>query len=454
MKKHPILTGTLILSGAGLISRVIGFLYRIYLSRTFGAQAVGILQMIAPVTAMVFAVSCSGIQTALSKRIAELPDSRKHLKRYYLFIALFFSVGLSALLALFVRHFSSVIASEYLNEPQTQALLSVIALSYPLSAVHCCFAGYLLGQRKVRLPAACQLLEQAVRVGTVIILCETAKSHNSEVSLSFAVIGSLAGELASVCVCLIFVCFLHGLSSEKPEACSAGEIRTALQTHAGVFHDVCFCVRQLFSMAAPLSLNRLAMNFLQSLEAVRIPLSLRLYGFTDTEALTVYGILTGMALPVLFFPGAIIGPFSQMLMPTVSQAHGRKEYSQIKTITVNTSFILVFVGMFCSLFLFLFSDFLGTVIFQEPLSAAYIRSLCLLCPLMYLNQVLSGILQGLGDAFGVLFINTVSVFTRLCFVFFAIPQIGIRGYFYGLLFSQLSAAVLFLYKCLKLCQNK
>ncbi|MCD7864288.1 MAG: oligosaccharide flippase family protein [Lachnospiraceae bacterium] len=445
MKKHPILTGTLILSAAGFLSRLIGFLYRIYLSRTFGAQAVGVLQMTAPVTAMVMAVSCSGIQTALSKRIAELDDSQQRLKKSYLLASLFISVSISTILALFIRHYSSALANGYLQEAQTEALLNILAISFPLSAVHSCFAGYWLGQQKAKMPAFCQLFEQLVRVTTVIFLCEFSKAGGSAVSLRFAVIGSAAGEFVAVCACLFCAIFggSNSLQISKREYLQPEHSHTPIVSHMEHLQPFRFCMRNLFSMAAPLSLNRLSLNFLQSVEAVRIPLSLRLYGCTDAEALTIYGILTGIALPVLFFPGAFIGPFSQMLLPTVSQAHSRKEYGRIRTIMINTSFILVFLGVFCSLALFLFADFLGNVIFQEPLAAGYIRSLCLLCPLLYLNQVLSGILQGLGDAFGVFFINTFSVFLRLCFVFFSIPQIGIRGYFYGLLFAQLSAAVFF-----------
>ncbi len=459
MKKHQVLTGTLILSAAGLLSRLIGFLYRIYLSRTFGAQAVGVLQMTAPVTSMVMAVSCSGIQTALSKRIAELDSSQKQLKRTCLLVSLFLSGSLSTIFALLVRHFSTVLANGYLQEPQTEPLLNILAISFPLAAVHSCFTGYWLGQQKARMPAVCQLTEQMVRVGTVILLCELTKANGDVVSLCFAVIGSAAGEFASVCICLFSAQLSRSrtlqISSENFHY-STGKTESVNAPAAALssgLHQTILCAQNILAMAAPLSLNRLALNFLQSVEAVRIPLSLRIYGFTDAEALTIYGILSGIALPVLFFPGALIGPFCQMLLPTVSRAHSSRDYTRIRSITINAGFILVFLGVFCSLTLFLFADFIGTVIFKEPLAAAYIRSLCLICPLLYLNQVLSGILQGLGDAFGIFFVNTLSVFIRLCFVFFGIPQIGIRGYFYGLLIAQLSAAVLFLYKCLKQCQN-
>ncbi|MCD7738264.1 MAG: oligosaccharide flippase family protein [Lachnospiraceae bacterium] len=471
MKKHPILVGTLILSSASIISRIIGFFYRIYLSRAFGAEALGVLQMTAPITAMVTAVSCAGIQTALSKRISELKDSDRQGQSSYLLCSLFWSVGLSCILAALVWQFSSFLSNEYLQEPRTEALLKITALSFPLSAAHGCFSGYYFGRRKTRVPAISQLIEQLVRVGCVVALCSLAATQGWEAFLSFAVLGSAIGELAAVAVCLISIRAENIRTT--PEAHTSPNRHRQPDVHAG-FNDcrrpdslinssvyfnckkhanVLSRTGELFSIAIPLSFNRLALNFLQSLEAVRIPLSLQLYGYSSAQALTVYGILTGIALPVLFFPGAFLGAFNHMLLPTVSQAQSQKNYGKIRTLTVNTSFTVVFGGLLCGLAFFMFSDFLGGTVFGEPLAGGYIRSLCLLCPLLYLNQVLSGILQGLGKALTIFFINAISVFIRLGFVFFCIPCIGIQGYFYGLLASQLVTVCLFLSQFIRISRN-
>ncbi len=443
MKKHPILVGTLILSSASIISRIIGFFYRIYLSRAFGAEALGVLQMTAPITAMVTAVSCAGIQTALSKRISELKDSDRQGQSSYLLCSLLWSVGLSCILAALVWRFSSFLSNIYLQEPRTDVLLKITALSFPLSAAHGCFSGYYFGRRKTRVPAISQLIEQLVRVGCVVALCGLAATQGWETSLSFAVLGSAIGELAAVAVCLI------SIRAENIRMTPEAHTSSNRKKHANVLSRT----GELFSIAIPLSFNRLALNFLQSLEAVRIPLSLQLYGYSSAQALTVYGILTGITLPVLFFPGAFLGAFNHMLLPTVSQAQSQKSYGKIRTLTVNTSFTVVFGGLLCGLAFFMFSDFLGGTVFGEPLAGGYIRSLCLLCPLLYLNQVLSGILQGLGKALTIFFINAVSVFIRLGFVFFCIPCIGIQGYFYGLLASQLVTVCLFLSQFIRISRN-
>ncbi|MFR9234494.1 MAG: hypothetical protein ACLVLH_16470 [Eisenbergiella massiliensis] len=59
--------------------------------------------------------------------------------------------------------------------------------------------------------------------------------------------------------------------------------------------------RQIIGFAAPLSANRLCLNLLQAIEAACIPAKLQVYGHSVSDSLSVYGVLTGMALPLIFF---------------------------------------------------------------------------------------------------------------------------------------------------------
>ena len=64
--RHPLVMGTVILTATGLITRVIGFFYRIYLSRQFGEEGMGIYQLLSPVLALSFSLTAAGFQTAIS----------------------------------------------------------------------------------------------------------------------------------------------------------------------------------------------------------------------------------------------------------------------------------------------------------------------------------------------------------------------------------------------------
>ncbi len=438
LSRHPILTGTLILSSANIITRVIGFFYRIYLSRIFGAEGMGIIQLTGPVSAIVFALTGAGMQTAISKCVSAVSGTEKTRRRKYLYYGSSFVLLISVICSFFVYSFADWLAIQFLSEARTAPILRVLALSFPLSAVHACINGYFLGRQRTLLPAISQFAEQLVRVAVVYICCTSFLATGDIPELAFMAWGVCLGEAAALMVSGIGL--LVGSRQDNP----------GLKLVSHPANEEKSVINSLLKMSVPLSANRLAVNFLGSIEAIRIPLMLQLYGMTDSAALSTYGILTGMAMPVLFFPGAFTGAISAMLLPTISEAHSKNDKARIKTITINATFFVVFAGLLFGILFFMFSDFLGTVVFKEPLAGVYIRALCLLCPFMYVNGIFTGILQGLGRAMSIFFINVTGLLLRLGFVFFCVPVYGIKGYLAGLLVSQLYSSAMYLWQCYKL----
>lgn len=438
LTKHPLVFGTLILSCTSVLSRIIGFFYRIYTSRIFGAEAMGLLSLTGPIGAMVFAITGAGMQTAISKCVSGVIDGNRSKRRRFLLYGLFTAVSLSVICTYIVYTYADLLAVRFLGERQTASLLRILALSFPLNAAHACINGYFLGKRDTALPAVSQLAEQLVRVSVVYICCSSFLATGDEPSITFTAWGMFFGEAAALLVCL---CSLY-LSSRKNHH--------GLRHIANAKDNSRQILASLLKMSVPLSCNRLAVNFLMSIESIRIPMMLQLYGLSASDALSTYGILTGMALPVLFFPNAFTGALSSMLLPAVSEAHSKKDFERIRTITINAAFFVVFAGLLFGILFFMFSDLLGTVLFKEPLAGVYIRALCLLCPFMYVNGIFTGILQGLGQAMSIFFINVTGLCIRLGSVFFLIPTYGIKGYLIGLLVSQLYSSAMYVWQCYRL----
>ena len=110
--KNPLITGTLFLTASGVISRIIGFFYRIFLSRTIGAEGLGIYQLVFPVMALSLSLTSSGIQTALSRFIAEeTAKNNEKGARLYLVLGLLFSTALSVAVSFLITQNADFIAS-------------------------------------------------------------------------------------------------------------------------------------------------------------------------------------------------------------------------------------------------------------------------------------------------------------------------------------------------------
>lgn len=430
---HPLVMGTVILTLTGFLSRFIGFFYRIFLSRVFGAEGMGIYQLIAPVLALSFALTVSGIQTAISKYVAREEKTGNYCASLrYLFTGFLAAMLLSILCTIFIYRYSEEIAIGFLKEERTAPLLRIISLSIPMATVHSCINGYFYGIKKTSIPSACQLMEQVIRVGSVYLIYAYFQKQGMQPTISFAVVGLVIGEAASMCVSLIAV-KVH-FNKILPIHMSSLLCLKSTQFLSSF--------KELLSLAVPLSLNRVIINFLQSIEAIFIPQQLLKYGCSTSQALSVYGVLTGMALPLILFPGAITNSICVLLLPMVSEADAvgnRNKIAKAIQSSIRYGFLL---GICFTAFFFFCGGFLGKLLYQNELAGEFILILSFLCPLMYIASTLNSILNGLGKTLETFLYSMVSLLVRLGFVFFLIPVYGIYGYLWGLLVSQLVQTVL------------
>lgn len=440
-RNRTFIKGTLILTLTGLLSRVIGFFYRIYLSRLFGEEGMGIYQLLSPVLALSFSLCAAGIQTAISKYVAAsvAKGNRKDSYRY-LFTGLFLSLLLSVPCMLLLMMFSDFVAVHFLLEARTASMLRIIALSIPAGAVHSCINGYYYGIKKTMLPSSTQLIEQFMRFFCVLAADFLARRSHTVPHINAAVVGLVVGECAAMLISLLAIYFRF-----YREEAGAGKSSLPCPNAGGFGISRFHAVKDLLVLAFPLTVSRIVVNLLQSVEAVAIPSRLCRYGYDSVTALSVYGVLTGMALPLLFFPNALTGSMSLLLLPMVSEADARGNTDAVKNTTLKTIYSCLLLGAACTLFFFLSGPFLGRFLFHSELAGRYIRSLSLLCPFLYLCTTLSGILHGLGKAVSVFFVNVFSLSLRLLFVFFLIPAFGIDCYILSMVLSQLLSAFFYLF---------
>ncbi len=428
-KLHPLITGTVILTLTGLATRLIGFFYRIYLARLFGEEGMGIYQLLGPVLALSFSLTGAGYQTAISKLVAESTAKQEQSRFRPLWAALSISLPLSLLCNWFIYRFSNWIAVTFLLEARTAPMLRILSFSIPVAAVHACINGYFYGTKKTGVPAITQLLEQCIRVGCVYAISAYALSTGTSLTINVAVLGLLVGEVGSM---LVSVLSMYAVLSRNKTA-----VRPRITATTCIYAP-------LLSLVIPLTANRIVLNILQSLEAVSIPAKLRLYGYDTPTALSVYGVLTGMAMPLIFFPNALTGSVSVLLLPMISEAYALKDMAKVKKYTLQTIKLCTLMGIVCMSVFLLLGRWIGAHLFHSELAGHFILTLSFLCPFLYLDTTLSSILQGLGMAGRIFIMNVLSLLVRLAFVFRAVPRHGITGYLWGILASQILLSVLYL----------
>lgn len=427
IQKHSILKGAFILTATGLATRFAGFFYRIFLSRSFGEEAVGVYQLVFPVYALAFSFCAAGIQTAIARSTASYHSLKKpHLTKASLYSGFSLSVLLSFLLMLLMQQKAPYIAEHFLHEPRCAPLLTVLALALPFSSMHSCICGYYIGCKSTRIPAVSQLLEQTVRIGCVVILYDYFSRRSTSAGIILAAAGIVAGEAASSFFCLLKFRKNAPFSNRN---IPGGPCRLKPGMYKQGLHSI-------LSVAVPLTGTRVLLGILQSIEAVSIPLKLQSFGLTLGDSLRLYGILTGMALPCILFPSAITNSLATMLLPAVAEIHAAGNEAAMKNLIRKVFFGCLGLGLFFCLLFVTTGNLMGRILFGSATAGSFIITLAWICPFLYTNGNLIGILNGLGKTNLSFLFNTVGLLLRIGGIWFLIPKFGIQGYLWGLLIGQ------------------
>ena len=426
MSKNAIIKGTFILTATGFLTRFIGFFFRSFLSHTFGEEQMGLYQLIFPIYALCFSLSSAGIETALSRCVAQkISLGKKKEADCILYQAITISLSLSLTLVLIVRKYAAFLSIYILGDLRCENLLRTLAFALPFSSIHNCICGYYLGQKKTKIPALSQLIEQTIRVATVYIVYQIMLRNNSPASIWIAVLGLVVGELVSALYCARY--FIS---------------RKHLKPTPTIIYQNRHLSKDLLGLALPLTSSRILMNLFVSIESISIPLCLQKYGYTNSEALSTYGVLTGMALPCILFPTALTNSVSTMLLPTVAEIQAEDDLLRLKKLIRRVIFFGFGLGTICGIGFLLLGAFAGKLLFGSTLAGDFIRTLAWICPFLYMNTTLLSILNGLGKANSSFANNLCGLAIRISGVWFGIGIFGMNGYLWGLLISQLLVSLL------------
>ncbi|GAA0274345.1 stage V sporulation protein B [Faecalicatena contorta] len=425
-RKQTIIRGTFILTATGFLCRFMGFFYRIFLSHTFGEEGVGLYQLIFPVYSLCFALTAAGLETSISRTVAQKVSlGRKKEARQILMLGLVLSVLLSCACVLILQGNAAYIAEKLLGDARCEPLLIPLSYALPFAAIHSCICGYCYGMKETKIPALSQVVEQVTRIISVYVFYLILMKKGDDVTITIAVLGLVIGEM------------LSALYAAKSLTRSSHVLSHLNITYTDFVHRF----RELMPLSLPLTANRVLINLLQSIEAISIPARLQLYNHSTSEALSIYGVLTGMALPCILFPSAITSSISIMLMPTVAEIQTTDNRDDMVNIIKKVAGSCFILGLSCCFIFLVLGNWMGTVLFGSSTAGKFIITLAWMCPFLYTNSALLSVINGLGKTAYTFLINSLGLLIRIGSVFAAIPLFGIQGYLWGMLASQLIVSI-------------
>ena len=354
------------------ITRVLGFVFRIVLSRIVGAEGLGLYQVASSVFMVLLTIIASGIPFVVSRTTASFRAEKQNKKAgSFLSVALIFTLILSIVICLVVCLFQGVLQKMF-AQSGTMSLLLVLLPSLIFSSVYCVIRGDLWGQGNYFALCITELYEQIIRIVlSLLVIGSCFSAFENAMKLGWTM--SVACFFSMLFVLALFFWYKGKLHRPKREF-----------------------FLPFVKQSAPITGMRVASSFVQPLVAFIIPARLVSIGYTSSQALSLYGVAMGMTMPLLFIPTTIIGSLSTALVPDISVAIAQNNNSHIeKRIYFSLNFALIIAAMFVPLFMGM-GEQIGLFLYDNILSGSLLQSASWVLLPLGLNAITSSLLNSLG----------------------------------------------------------
>ncbi len=425
MKKRLIskfLADAIMLSAVNILMRGISVSFNAFVNNKIGAESMGLLTLVMSVYGFAVTVALSCVNLAAvkltSERCAALSDadkdswrsSMRSVIRSVSSYSLIFGVSSGAVL-----YFSSGFVAEHLlGDMRTVLSLKVLAISLPAISLSSAFSGFFTGLRKARKNAVVSVSEQFIKIIITSTALVMIMPGNIETSCLAVVGGSAVAEAWS----LIINAVMYLTDTRRPDNTVLGKKKKFIHTR----------LKDTSEISLPSAIGAYARQGLTTLEHLAIPKGLKKSGLSNEAALSSYGLLQGIAFPLVMFPYALIGSFTSLLVPEVAEKNELGDKEGIRQITRDVyRYSAMFSMCACGIFA-IFSTELGVMIYSSSEAARYTLLLGLLVPFMYLDTAVDSLLKGLGEQVYIMGVNIADAACGLLFVVLFTPVMGIAGY--------------------------
>lgn len=423
-KRKKFLGNALLLSAVNIALRGVAVSFNAYINRKTGTEAMGLFTLVMSIYGFAVTVALSCVNLAAvrltSERCAALEDAGADRKSWRFAMrsvgkavcgySLLFGVSTGVLLFLTAEP-----AAEYLlGDLRTVRSLRVLAVSLPAISLSSALSGYFTGLRKVTKNAVSAVSEQMIK----IVVTSTALALILPGNVESACLAVVGGSAIAEAWSLVLNGILYLTDSHHPDGVSCGGQNVRLPT---AFRDAA-------AISLPSAVGAYARQGLTTLEHLAIPNGLRKSGLSQQGALSVYGLLQGIAFPLVMFPYAVIGSFTSLLIPEMAERKERGSHAGIADLTrqVYRASALFSVGA-CGIFVN-FAWELGTMVYDSTEAALYTLLLGLLVPFMYLDTAVDSLLKGMGEQVYTMKVNIADAASGLILVCLLTPKLGIYGY--------------------------
>lgn len=422
MKKLTYIQGAFILTLTNLVTSSLAFIYRVFLTRAIGSEGIGVYQLVLPLYTLFITLVSGGITTAVSKLIAEQAPVRNHRNMYKIIKLCGMTVGIwSLLLCTFIFFNAEPLALKVLKDSRTLLSIMVFTPAIFFISLGAVLKGYFFGLQDVNPPALIDILEKLIRLFGLLLTTYFLLPFGIEYVCAGVMAAMATGELISLA--LLF--FTYRIKRAAV---------TTYQTHVDSSVSI---IARILRTALPLSLSGALTTIMDMAIAILIPMQLRASGYGNSNALSLYGQVTGMVMPLLYFPFTIVASLGVTLVPAIASSYASGNWTALNK-KCNDSLKITSVVALASTALFIIYPWeLCRIFFKCPEAGNMLFWMAFVCIFEYWQFTLFAVLNGVGKQHVVLKNSLLHIAISIACSYFLIPipYIGIYGFIIGFCLS-------------------
>lgn len=405
-----------------VVTRLMAFLFKVYLSRKLGAEMLGVYQITMSVFMLFICMAASGIPTTLSRKTAEYDALGNIGKTNSIFtMSMVISVGMSLIICLFFTLFPGILKFLFADSRCIE-LFIILMPSLLSTGIYCTARAWFWGKGKFGAYGLTELFEEIVKIAVTSTLIALPLMHGN-LAKGVAVAYVIGDFIAAGFVLLLYI-VLNGKMA-RPRY-----------------------FKEVAKSAAPLTGTRIYGSLLSSAAALLLPVLLIKSGLNTSEATAEFGRMSGMAMPLLLTPITIIGSLAVVIVPEL--AKNNKDYVKVNRQITKASIFATYVAAFFMVIFYAGGEDIGIMLYGDARSGMFLmNSTALIIPLA-LSQLSSTMLNSLGKETWTFCVNIISSVVLLLCIFLLPQFVGIMAYPIGLFFFHLSGLLLDTIKIRKL----
>ncbi len=421
LMENNFVKSTLILLTGGFLSKFLGFILKIIITREIGTEGIGLYSMMVPTFSFFTVLAIFSYPTAISSLVAEGKRSSKKLILSIIPVAMVFNILMIAAIIILAPFLSTTL----LKEPRLYYPIICVGFTLPFVGLSSIIKGYFWGKQRMSPYIISNISEQIVRIIILVLLVPKLMDISVIAAICAVIVVNVISESVSIIVMI--------KSLPKNAKITKNDLKISKRE-----------VKDIMGISIPSTSSKVIGSLFYFLEPIILTNILLYLGYSKDFITMEYGIVNGYSLSLLLLPQFFTQSVSTALIPELSKNYSLGNKEKCKKRIKQIVLLSLLIGVTSTIIIYIFPEQLLSLLFHTTKGAQYIRVLAPFTLLYFVEIPLLNSLQALNKAKTCMKITLVGEIIRtISIVAFSFLKIGMYSLVIAIIINLITSTYMY-----------